>query len=1019
MNNRLKQLLKKLELSEERGVILLSNVKTWYNIDLFSFDIREQLNNINPSAIYHFNNQPFILFFDKTDESNSLKEDTQIFKEVWSWDVVPIIFILSSDGDKIFNAFNYQRNQSQLQEILLSENEKNELFSFWNLQSGTTWKILEEKFYKKGKRNILNKQRVNHKLFANIKDAREKLEAFFPYPEFINILILRLIFIRYLIDREVEIDDNYIKGNDKETCRKSFNKLIGSGKKLLSFFEYLEQRFNGNLFETKDDLTIPSKVFEMLQAFFSDEFTESKKSLFYFDVFDFGVIPVEVISGIYESVIDEKKRKEDSAVYTPLFLVDYILNRTVEKHLDKKQSLCKVLDPSCGSGIFLTQTYRRLVEHEKQKGIELTDDKLKSIAQKYIFGIDRDANALNVAAFSIYISILDHKQPKEINNFKLPNLIGNNLFKNDFFNDDDTIETIGEKIVHPFNSRLKTENLDFIIGNPPWGRKNHKITDKFHLKYAEKMGNRLSNFEISQSFLMRVEDFSNPNTQCSMIVSSRAFYNRTQEFKDYFFSNFLVESILDLSAARRMVFQGATSPCIVLIYQYAFFQSTEQNLVEHIAIKPNRLLKNYKVITIGVDDKKSLLQKYFKEYNWFFKVALYGNFFDFKLLDRIIRVTTVGNLIEKTNTIKKGKGFLKGTPKEYFAFLEGLPKIEAKQVSNFYTSSNKNYYILKKKDTYLESGRKLMLFKGHHIILKKRTEKETQLVISFMENDIAFNDTMYGVSSEKSIVLLKQIFGLLISNVNTYFQYLTSSNWGVSTRPEITLEEYLSFPYLEVSNQENFINHVDDFINVYKNYYESLLKSSIPPNPNNLSSFKAINEIVNKTYQISEVEEDLIDYTLNVARYEFQESKLHKFLRKPTIDELKEYADVFYEYYGNVYNEYGEYFQIEIYQLNHFTAMKFSIVDASPNEKDKIIFIKENVTEKQLFKTLATNLSLYQLTSDIFVQKKVKGYEDDFFYIIKPNEYKSWHRAMAHHDLATFKSEMMQTEQELMIETYE
>ena len=99
---------------------------------------------------------------------------------------------------------------------------------------------------------------------------------------------------------------------------------------------------------------------------------------------------------------------------------------------------------------------------------------------------------------------------------------------------------------------------------------------------------------------------------------------------------------------------------------------------------------------------------------------------------------------------------------------------------------------------------------------------------------------MYGITSEKSIILLKQIFGVLISNINTYFQYLTSSNWGVSTRPEITLEEYLSFPYLEISNQEKFIEYVNDFINTYKEYYKRLLKSSAPPNPNTLSSFKAI-----------------------------------------------------------------------------------------------------------------------------------------------------------------------------------
>lgn len=1019
--NKLQQLLNKLELSEERGVVLLSKIENWLNTNLFSFDIREQLHKINPSAVYHFNNQPFILFFDTSNDNLKIKNDNQIFREVWSWDIVPVVFIIYPDGsDKVFNAFHYQKDRDSLEEFKLKNTEKYEQFSFWNLQSGETWKQLEEQFYKKGNRDILNKQRVNHKLFENIKHAREQLEDFFPYAEFINILILRLIFIRYLIDRNVEIDNKYIQGDNKETCRDSFNQLIGSGNKLLSFFKYLKKRFNGNLFETQEDPKIPTKVFEMLQAFFSDKFTESSTTLFYFDVFDFSVIPVEVISGIYESVIDPKKRKEDSAVYTPLFLVDYILNKTIDKHLGETGSLCKVLDPSCGSGIFLTQTYRRLVEHEKQKDVILTDEKLKAIAEKHIFGIDRDINALNVAAFSIYISILDHKSPKEIHNFELPKLIGNNLFRNDFFNDDDSITFIEGKKVHPFNNRLKSENLDFIIGNPPWGRKNNKIKDKFHLAYAKKMDNRLSNYEISQSFLMRVEDFSNPKTICSLIVSSRAFYHsNSKEFKTYFFDNFLVKSILDLSAARRMVFQGAASPCIVLVYQYAFFQPTAQNLVEHTAIKPNRLLKNYKIIAIGAEDKKLLMQEYFKKYTYFFKVAIYGNFLDFNLIKRLLLNPSIEQIIKDDNFIEKGKGILKGTPKEYFSFLENLPKIETAQISNYYTFVNINdCYFFKKEDTYLESGRKLELFKGSHILLNRRAKNETYPIISLLERDIIFNDSIYAISTETNTELLKTLFGIFITKLYTYFQFLNSSNWGVATRPEITLEEYLSFPYKEIDNQGLFIQSVNEFINIYKEYYTDTLKSPVPPNTDDLPSFKAINEIINKTYEISAVEEDLIDYTLNIARYQFQESKLQKFLRKPTATELKEYAKVFYEYFSNIYDEYGEYFQIEIYSLHHFTAMKFNIVSIMPIETNQILFPKENLTEKELFKILGTNLSLYQLTSDIFIQKMVKGYEEDFFYIIKPNEYKSWHRAIAHHDLAGFKAEMMMAEQELITENY-
>lgn len=58
---------------------------------------------------------------------------------------------------------------------------------------------------------------------------------------------------------------------------------------------------------------------------------------------------------------------------------------------------------------------------------------------------------------------------------------------------------------------------------------------------------------------------------------------------------------------------------------------------------------------------------------------------------------------------------------------------------------------------------------------------------------------------------------------------------------------------------------------------------------------------------------------------------------------------------------------------------------------------------------MAYNLSISQITDtkdptkNLFVQKDIKGFEKNSFYIIKPNEYKCWHRAMAWYDVAEFK----------------
>ena len=53
-----------------------------------------------------------------------------------------------------------------------------------------------------------------------------------------------------------------------------------------------------------------------------------------------------------------------------------------------------------------------------------------------------------------------------------------------------------------------------------------------------------------------------------------------------------------------------------------------KNLVDHLSLKVNSFLKNFKMLLIEKFDKKVILQKHFIENEWMFKVALYGNTLD-------------------------------------------------------------------------------------------------------------------------------------------------------------------------------------------------------------------------------------------------------------------------------------------------------------------------------------------------------------------------------------------------------
>lgn len=148
---------------------------------------------------------------------------------------------------------------------------------------------------------------------------------------------------------------------------------------------------------------------------------------------------------------------------------------------------------------------------------------------------------------------------------------------------------------------------------------------------------------------------------------------------------------------------------------------------------------------------------------------------------------------------------------------------------------------------------------------------------------------------------------------------------------------------------------------------------------------------------------------LNISRYQFQESKLDKFILPVHSNKavLEKYANVYVKEFSLLYN--NEHLVVEIFPLEHFIAMNFSFCKSRTEGSENIIFRSEKNDEAAILKRLANNLSISQITNtqdptkNLFIQKDIKGFEENSFYVIKPNEYKCWHPAIAWYDVAEFK----------------
>jgi hypothetical protein len=777
------------------------------------------------------------------------------------------------------------------------------------------------------------------------------------------------------------------------------------------FFKYLNERFNGVLF--KDiNISIKKEQAEFLANVFRGEL-QGNDTLFegyFFEIFDFSIIPVELISGIYESLIDDETKKLDSAIYTPSFLVDYILNDTVDKYLENsKTSDCRIFEVAVGSGIFLVQSLRRMIEKEIElNGIidkKIFSENIRKIAENNLFGIDINEEALRVACFSIYIALLDYQEPKDIDVYKFPYLLRKNLFTADFFNTE-----------LPYNRIIKRLKPIYILGNPPW-KKDQSIE---HLKWLNKnnvYGKEINGkMEIAQSFLLRAKDFMHNDTQVALIVTSAVFYNvsgTTKIFKNKFLTEYCLDKYFDLSPVRHLVFENKDNPASIVYFRLKKYEDEcLKNIVNHLSLKMNYFLKYFKILVIEKFDQKEIQQKHFIENNWMFKMALYGNVLDFVLMKKICSNKNILKNQIDNRIVYWGDGILKGTPKSKpFLSLIGMPIVENEEVTQYYTKINKNR-VLSKRDVFLESARKKELFEGEHIYLKVQTLNESDIVVSYCKDTAVNRHDVITITSKKAIKKLKEIYSFLLSDIHTYYQFLSTSAWGVSTRPAIKNKEYLSFPFIEPSERTKYelLILVNQFLKYFEKYYA---KFTLGYPEFDKDILLQINKIINDLYEIKEYEKDLIDYLLNVSRYQFQESKYDLFTEKvdTNIKFLKKYADVYIQEFEKIYTD--EYIQVEIYPLNHFIAMNFIFLNTKP--KQKIVYSKK-MAIIDILKKLAKNLSISNITNitdpreNLYIQKDIKGFESNSFYIIKPNEFKCWHRAMAWYDVTEFKDTIQKSE---------
>lgn len=932
--------------------------------DRIPYRLQKGLEEIHPDVILVQNGKPLILFFDV----NTRSEDRgSIAKKIWNMGSSAVIFFFDNDTVTIYNGQLFDTETSTFDKLYI-DGEKVDKLDYWDVLSGKLWSKLSR---------IDAGTRVDESLLNNIQVAQEVLIEDGLSGAIANNLIGRLLFARYLLDRKVYIGGGFYEDNSQ------FLRLISNKAKLYAFFDYLKTTFNGDLFPVEDgeEKHVKNSHLDLLQRLFrGDEIATGQISLF--DHYDFRIIPIELISEVYERFIGSDRQRKEGAYYTPAFLVDYILEKTVKLSLKSKAS-CKVLDPSCGSGIFLVEALRSIIEAKKALHGYVNQDELTKLAKENIYGVDKDDNAVNLTIFSLYLTLLDYQEPKDITSFKFPNLKNSNIFTSDFFD-----------MENDFNGVLREVKFDHILGNPPW---KSDASSELHVDYYTHNAVPVSDKQIAQTFTARVKDFTSTETKIALILTSKILYNHNAlAFRQYFNKNFFIDEVLELSPVRKHLFKGATAPSVVVFYRYANGAETSRNELVHTSLKPNIFLKQLGLIVIEKNDRKVVEQCFFAEYDWLWKIMLYGNIFDFHFIKRLKENYPNINTYIDAGDVKSGVGLKRvdGKKKTNVEFIIGKKFIDlsTKDLKRYNVGTESTWV-----EKYVGNMPQKGVFDPPYVLIKRGFQGATfKQVSTYSEQEYIFTDSVTSVFG-KDKVALKSFTGFLNSSLHSYFLLHQGSYAGVEREKALDGPERFEFP---VVVDESISSQVDEIMNVVERKYSKVFHDA-----NLEAEIERLEEKLDKTVygsmDVTHFEQKLIDYALNVSVPLFNGKKTP--YSSASKLQLEKYAEVFTEHFNTLWSKRNLWVRADVYATKMIVGINFNVVRTKP---DLVIsFIKDDSVIQRLSK--AIKLGVDQISERVFVQRDIRGFQEQSFFVAKPNEYKNWHESVASIDLHEFLAEMM------------
>ncbi len=647
----------------------------------------------------------------------------------------------------------------------------------------------------------------------------------------IHSLLVYAILLRYLQDRGL-LDEVFFQRHAGFSAGSLYDFLNGSSDlrgAFSSIYKALSLAFNfDELLEAHELITngpFRNEHFQHVSDFLCGHSVGTGQLALGTWKYDLSLLPVELISAVYQeflsSEVDNAKRSI-GLVATPRHLAEVVLDIAFE---NCKLEEPRILDPACGSGIFLVGCFNRLASNWRTRYPHAEPLEklraLKSLLQNNIIGVELQQTACKLAELNLLHALLSHFQ-----NHELGHIVNRRHLRRS-----SGLQATTTIIQGNYLQTTLPHDFDIIIGNPPWSNDPSAFGNDWPSEWpVPERGN------LTYGYSWKVLENLADNGTATLLLDGKAMLSSppAKEFATSWFREANIDTIVNFADLRSYLFEGkAGRPAALFRFGPSLEGDSASKRIRYIT--PMRNSAGRRGGLLSLSGSRVQLVRYSEVTHCaaigdhalcrMWRVRLYGSGRDIRLVERLAEL---GNL--KQLLAHAGGGYHQGfnrrgtsAPPLTRPLLHEIPFLPTSTPQKWRCRIDASSRLLR---AYGEAENETdrvqqwpsdakRLFFGPRVVLHHTPVHHPPfLQAAYTEAPFSFHKEIHAIYiNSASSSFHKFLAAVLSSRLAFYFMFQTSLSWGVEAIPQLRNVDVLNLPFPDFrEDKSDIIEEVAELI---------------------------------------------------------------------------------------------------------------------------------------------------------------------------------------------------------------